>query len=70
MIERQIVYPSPDRRRLPVFESIATFFIGAMLLYLGAGILVPLVLAVLLAFALTPLVNWLGKQLHLPTRSP
>ena len=66
MIERQIVYPSPDRRRLPVFESIATFFIGAMLLYLGAGILVPLVLAVLLAFALTPLVNWLGKQLHLP----
>lgn len=67
MIERQIIHrPSTEPRRLPVFESIATFFIGAMLLYLGAGILVPLVLAVLLAFALTPLVNWLGKQLRLP----
>lgn len=58
---------SPAAKRSPsVFESIATFFIGALLLYLGAGILVPLVLAVLLGFALTPMVNWLNKRLHLP----
>jgi Predicted permease len=38
----------------------------AALLYLGAGIFVPLVLAILLAFALNPLVTWMNKQLHLP----
>jgi len=65
VLKRHNLYPVGSRR-LSVFESIATFFIGALLLYLGAGILVPLVLAVLLGFALTPLVNWLNKRLHLP----
>lgn len=49
-----------------LFFGLATFAILTTLLYFGAGILVPIVLAVLLAFALTPLVNWLGKRLHLP----
>ncbi|RYH05203.1 MAG: AI-2E family transporter, partial [Alphaproteobacteria bacterium] len=65
VLKRRDLYSSASRRP-SVFESIATFFIGALLLYLGAGILVPLVLAVLLGFALTPLVNWLNKRLHLP----
>ncbi len=65
MPERDFAY-SPPPRRLSAFESIAIFAIGTVLLYLGAGILVPLVLATLLAFALTPLVNWLGRRLHLP----
>ena len=68
MPERDFAYAPRPRapRRLSAFESIATFAIGTGLLYLGAGILVPLVLATLLAFALTPLVNWLGRRLHLP----
>lgn len=65
MSERPLL-PTNDRRRLSLFEGVATFAIIAALLYQGAGILVPLVLAVLLAFALTPLVNWLGRHLHLP----
>lgn len=52
--------------KLSVFQSVATFALVAGLLYLGAGILVPLVLAILLAFALTPLVTWLNRRLHLP----
>lgn len=56
----------PPRRRLNTFEAIATFAIMAALLYLGAGIVVPLVLAILLAFALNPLVSWMNKRLHLP----
>jgi predicted PurR-regulated permease PerM len=48
------------------FEFVATFAVIAGLLYLGAGIIVPLVLAVLLAFALTPLVSWLNRRAHLP----
>ncbi|NGP18081.1 AI-2E family transporter [Devosia aurantiaca] len=60
--------PSPQltRRRVSAFESIAVFAITAALLYFGAGIFVPLVLAILLAFALNPLVSWLGNRLHLP----
>ncbi|UXN76040.1 AI-2E family transporter (plasmid) [Devosia sp. A8/3-2] len=46
--------------------GVATFALIASLLYLGAGILVPLVLATLLAFALTPLVTSLNRRLHLP----
>lgn len=49
-----------------LFFGLATFAILTTLLYFGAGIIVPIVLAVLLAFALTPLVNWLGRRLHLP----
>lgn len=49
-----------------IFETVATFAIVVGLLYLGAGILVPLVLAILLAFALSPLVDLLSRKLHLP----
>lgn len=51
---------------MSVFASVATFALVAGMLYLGAGILVPLVLAVLLAFALAPLVAWLNRRLHVP----
>lgn len=53
-------------RKTPPFETIATFALVASLLYFGAGIIVPLVLAVLLAFALAPLVTWLNRRLHIP----
>ncbi|WP_084619976.1 AI-2E family transporter [Devosia chinhatensis] len=53
-------------RKGPPFEAIATFALVAALLYFGAGIIVPLVLSVLLAFALTPLVTWLNRRLHIP----
>jgi predicted PurR-regulated permease PerM/GAF domain-containing protein len=52
--------------RRTVFESVGTFAIVVALLYLGAGILVPLVLAILLAFALSPMVALLSRKLHLP----
>lgn len=52
--------------KLSIFQGVATFAMVAALLYLGAGILVPLVLAILLAFALTPLVTWLSRRAHLP----
>jgi predicted PurR-regulated permease PerM/GAF domain-containing protein len=52
--------------RRSVFETVAIFAMIVALLYLGAGILVPLVLAVLLAFALSPLVEFLSRRLHLP----
>nr|WP_295884299.1 AI-2E family transporter [uncultured Devosia sp.] len=52
--------------KMSVFQGVATFALIASLLYLGAGILVPLVLATLLAFALTPLVSSLNRRLHLP----
>ncbi len=64
MVERRIE-PSVGRRHTP-FESVATFALVAALLYFGAGIIVPLVLAVLLAFALTPMVTWLNRRLHIP----
>lgn len=54
------------RRRPTAFESVATFAIIAALLYLGAGILVPLTLAILLAFALNPVVSMLNRRLHVP----
>lgn len=57
--------PSFVGRKLSAFEGVATFAIIAALLYLGAGILVPLTLAVLLAFALNPMVSWFSKRLHL-----
>jgi predicted PurR-regulated permease PerM len=60
----QLPPPQPNRRQ--VFETAATFAIVIALLYFGGGILVPLVLAILLAFALTPLVDLLGRRLHLP----
>lgn len=56
----------PSGRRWSLFEGIVTFAIVTALLYFGAGIFVPLVLAVLLAFALTPVVSWLSKTIHLP----
>jgi predicted PurR-regulated permease PerM/GAF domain-containing protein len=52
--------------RRAIFETVATFALVVALLYLGAGILVPLVLAILLAFALSPLVSLLSRRLHLP----
>jgi predicted PurR-regulated permease PerM/GAF domain-containing protein len=65
MSEPQVV-PSFFSRRPSGFESVATFAIIAALLYLGAGILVPLTLAILLAFALSPVVSWLSRRLRLP----
>ncbi len=56
---------SPLTRR-GIFETVATFALVVAMLYLGAGILVPLVLAILLAFALSPLVELLSRRLHLP----
>ncbi|MHB1173212.1 MAG: AI-2E family transporter, partial [Lacisediminihabitans sp.] len=56
----------PPLTRRGVFETVATFAIIVALLYLGAGILVPLVLAILLAFALSPLVDLLSRKLHVP----
>lgn len=64
MLGRRVVLP-PGRRTSP-FEALGTFAVVAALLYFGAGIIVPLVLATLLAFALTPLVTWLNRRLHLP----
>lgn len=53
-------------RRASVFERVATFGMIAALLYFGAGIFVPLVLAILLAFALAPVVTWLSRRAHIP----
>lgn len=49
-----------------MLERVATFSLVAALLYFGAGIFVPLVLATLLAFTLTPVVNWLNRRAHIP----
>lgn len=65
MSDQQIV-TLPLHRRPSVFENVATFAIIAALLYFGAGIIVPLVLAVLLAFALAPVVDWFNRYLRLP----
>lgn len=63
----EVHLPQPDARpNTTIFQGIATFALMAALLYLGAGILVPLVLAILLAFALAPLVTWFNRRLHLP----
>lgn len=60
---RQVHQPLTRRG---VFETITTFAIIVAMLYLGAGIFVPLVLAILLAFALSPLVDVLAHKLRLP----
>ena len=65
MSDHQLDAP-PATPKVSVFQGVATFALIAALLYLGAGILVPLVLAILLAFALTPLVTSLNRRLHLP----
>lgn len=59
-----VAYTSP--RRPGIFENMATFAIIAVMLYFGAGIIVPLVLAVLLAFALAPVVDAFNRYLRLP----
>lgn len=56
----------PPLTRRGVFETVATFALLVALLYLGAGILVPLVLAILLAFALSPMVDLLSRRFHFP----
>ncbi|MGB3025781.1 AI-2E family transporter [Paradevosia shaoguanensis] len=59
--------PAPPIRSLEsVFHAVAIFALVTGLLYFGAGILVPLVLSVLMAFALAPLVGLLGRRLRLP----
>lgn len=59
--------PPPQPLKLhQVFETLAIFALVVAFLHLGAGILVPLVLAILLAFALSPLVELLSRHLHLP----
>ena len=68
MVDRRTALPF-GRQQSPL-EMIATFALVAGLLYFGAGIIVPLVLAILLAFALTPLVSWLNRRLPSPTSSP
>ncbi|MHA6690052.1 AI-2E family transporter [Devosia sp. A449] len=65
MSEHHLQHPD-ERPNTAIFQGIATFALMAALLYLGAGILVPLVLAILLAFALAPLVTWFNRRLHLP----
>lgn len=62
----QPIVAYPTSRRPGIFENMATFAIIAALLYFGAGIIVPLVLAVLLAFALAPVVDWFNRYLRLP----
>lgn len=57
---------TPPLTRRGVFETVATFAVVVALLYLGASIVVPVVLAVLLAFALSSLVDVLSRRLHLP----
>jgi predicted PurR-regulated permease PerM len=66
--ERELTESPPaHRRRGPsAFESVATFAIVAALLFFGAGIFVPLVLSILLAFALNPLVSWMSRRLRIP----
>jgi predicted PurR-regulated permease PerM len=55
---------STDIRR--GFETIATFAIAVGLLYFAAGILIPIVLAILLAFALAPVVNFFSRRCRIP----
>lgn len=64
MLNRRVSISS--RRPISPLEAIGCFALVAALLYFGAGIIVPLVLAILLAFALTPLVTWLNRRLRVP----
>ena len=61
MLNRRIA-----RTKVSPLQAMGAFALLAALLYFGAGIIVPLVLAILIAFALTPLVNWLNRKLRLP----
>ncbi len=61
MLNRRIA-----RTKVSPLQAMGAFALLAGLLYFGAGIIVPLVLAILIAFALTPLVNWLNRKLRLP----
>lgn len=58
------VYRRPKERGNAVLTAVF-LLIAVVILYVGAGILVPLVLAVLLAFALTPLIRRF-RRLHIP----
>lgn len=58
--------PAIALRSASAFERVATFALVAALLYFGAGIFVPLVLATLFAFALAPVVSWLNRRAHIP----
>jgi predicted PurR-regulated permease PerM len=57
---------STEVRPQSLFERVATFALVAALLFFGAGIFVPLVLATLFAFALAPVVTTLNRRLHIP----
>ena len=58
------IYVRPADRTNPLVTT-SVILVAVVVLYLGAGILVPLVLAVLLAFALAPLIRRL-RRLRLP----
>lgn len=58
------IYVRPVDRGNP-FVTTSIILVLIVVLYLGAGILVPLVLAILLAFALAPLIRRL-RRLHVP----
>ena len=58
------IYVRPSERGNPLITA-GFLLIAIVVLYLGSGILVPLVLAVLLAFALAPLIRRL-RRLHVP----
>ncbi|WP_157959664.1 AI-2E family transporter [Devosia submarina] len=57
-------YVRPSDRSNPLVTA-GSLLIAIVVLYLGSGILVPLVLAILLAFALAPLIRRL-RRLHVP----
>jgi len=58
------VYVRPIERTSPLITA-GVVFAAIVVLYLGAGILVPLVLAVLLAFALAPMIRRI-RRMHVP----
>ena len=58
------IHVRPTDRGNPLVTA-SLILISVVILYLGAGILVPLVLAVLLAFALAPLIRRL-RRMHIP----
>ena len=60
----QPLYARPLDRGNPLVTT-GVILVSIVVLYLGAGILVPLVLAVLLAFALAPLIRRL-RRMHIP----
>lgn len=58
------VYVRPGERNNPLVTT-GLILVAVVVLYFGSGVLVPLVLAVLLAFALAPLVRRL-RRMHFP----